>query len=87
MPRLLQRNAPSHADRDGDGCPSAPAMQHCGGADQADLHPLATNSWIARTRAAASPASVDCWIRRRAVSRPASAEPPFAAATESPNRL
>jgi hypothetical protein len=26
--------------------------------------PLATNSWTASTRAAASPASVDCWIRR-----------------------
>ena len=29
----LQRNATSHADRHGHGCPSAPAMQHSGGAD------------------------------------------------------
>ncbi|MGP0035805.1 MAG: hypothetical protein ACLP4R_14690 [Solirubrobacteraceae bacterium] len=30
---LLLRNANSHADRHGHGCPSAPAMQHTGGAD------------------------------------------------------
>ena len=30
---LLSWNATSHADRHGHACPSAPAMQHCGGAD------------------------------------------------------
>ena len=32
-PTLLLRNATSHADRHGHGCPSAPAMQHSRGAD------------------------------------------------------
>ena len=31
--RVLQWNATSHADRHGHDCPSAPAMQHSGGAD------------------------------------------------------
>ena len=30
---LLRWKANSHADRHGHGCPSAPAMQHSGGAD------------------------------------------------------
>ena len=34
-------NARSRADRHGDGCPSAPAMQHSGGAD---LTPASTVS-------------------------------------------
>ena len=53
----LQRNATSHADRHGHGCPSVPATQHCGGADHGRPPPLATNSSIERTRAAASLAS------------------------------
>jgi len=53
----LQRNATSHAHRHGHGCPSVPAMQHCGGADHGRPPPLATNSSIERTRAAASLAS------------------------------
>jgi hypothetical protein len=43
-PRVLLGNATSHADRHGHGCPSAPAMQHCGGADHGRPPPLATNS-------------------------------------------
>jgi hypothetical protein len=31
----LLRNATSHADRHGHGCPSAPAIQHSGGVDLA----------------------------------------------------
>jgi hypothetical protein len=52
--RLLQWNANSHANRRGYDCPSAPAMQHPGGADLT-APPLATNSRVASTRAAASP--------------------------------
>jgi hypothetical protein len=38
-PRLLVWNANSHGDRHGQGCPSAPAMQHSGGAElTAALH-------------------------------------------------
>jgi hypothetical protein len=38
-PTPLLGNATSHADAHGHGCPSAPAMQQCGGADlTATLH-------------------------------------------------
>ena len=40
----LQRNANSHAHGHDHSCPSAPAMQHCGGADRGRPPPLATNS-------------------------------------------
>jgi hypothetical protein len=47
---LLLRNATSHTDRHGLGCPSAPAMRRSGDADlTAALHLLATNSYVAST--------------------------------------
>ena len=54
MPRMQQSltrsgalslwNATSHADRRGHAYPSAPTMQHYGGADHGRPPPLATNS-------------------------------------------